>query len=208
MQRMNRDFMLSRIRLIMANTYEFPCESGYRLHHGERVAKLAADIRDMENLAVDSTAMHFGAIMHDIGKAGCPKGVSHAVNGAKIVERNFADILSREESAAICEIIARHCDRPNGKWRCGQEKPVLKPEVLAVQDADVLDHFGAQGIWISLHWAAAKNSSPIETARYWFDSQQSNDWRAEAERSLNFESSRATLKTLETEMNDFFQKWL
>jgi uncharacterized domain HDIG len=192
----------------MANTYEFPCEPGYRLHHGERVAKLAAEIRDMENLAVDSCAMRFGAIMHDIGKAGCPKGVSHAANGARIIERNFADILSREESSAISEIVARHCDRPNSKWYAGRDKPALKPEILAVQDADVLDHFGPSGIWLSLHWAAAKDASPLDTARYWFDSQQSNDWRAEAERSLNFESSRATLKTLVAEMNEFYRKWL
>ena len=204
---MQTDTVLSRVRLIMANAHEFPCEPGYRLHHGERVARIAADICAVENIAADAQELFFGALMHDIGKAGCPKGVSHSVHGADIVGRHFADLLTPDESSRIREIVAQHCCRPKSKWYEGREKPAIKPEILAVQDADILDHFGASGIWLSLHWAAAKNSSPAETAAYWFDSPQSNEWRAESERSLNYGYSRATLEKLVAEMNAFFRNW-
>jgi len=206
---MTSSSVLARVRLVMANVHEFPCEPGYRLHHGERVADIAASICETEGIANEPLILRLGAIMHDIGKNACPKGVSHAANGAKIVETHFADLLAPEEMSGICEIISHHCDRPKSKWFDSRVKAIaVKPHILAVQDADVLDHFGPSGIWLSLHWAAAKNSSPEETARYWFDSPQSNDWRAESRQSLNFESSRVTLEKHIMMMDAFYKTWM
>jgi len=193
----------------MANACEFPCEPGYRLHHGERVADIAASVCETEGVAIpDPVILYFGALMHDIGKCGCPKGVSHAAHGVKIVETHFADLLSPGEMADICEIILLHCERPKGKWAAKwTHTPTFKPVVLAVQDADVLDHFGPSGIWVSFHWAAVKNSSPEETARFWFESEQSAEWRAESLQSLNFESSRAAFVKHIDMMNAFYRTW-
>jgi len=192
----------------MANVHEYPCEPGYRLHHGERVANLAASICETEGIAHDPVTMRLGAIMHDIGKCACPKGMSHATHGAEIVASHFADLLSPDEMSAICEVIARHCDRPRSKWYEGHAKrPTVKPHILAVQDADVLDHFGPSGIWLSLHWAMVKNSSPAETARHWIESHQSQDWRAESRQSLNFDSSRIVLDKHIAMMDGFYRVW-
>ena len=189
----------------MGNVHEFPCEPGYRLHHGERVAEIAASICAAENIACDPDILYFGALMHDIGKNGCPKGVSHAAHGAEIVREFFTGHFTADEMVGVCEIITHHCARPKSKWYEGREQPSHKPIVLAVQDADILDHFGPSEIWISMHWAAAKNSPPEETARYWF---ASNDWRAESRRSLNFASSLATLEKHIAGMNAFYQTWI
>ena len=205
---MQTNLIYARVNLIMANAHEFPCEPGYRLHHGERVADIAESLCAAENIARDSLILRLGSVMHDIGKSGCPKGMSHAAHGAAIVGTHFADIIPPSEMADICEIISQHCNRPKSKWAEEREASAVKPPILAVQDADILDHFGNAGIWLSLHWAAAKDSSPEETARYWFDSQQSNDWRAESRRALNFEFSRALLEKHIAMMNEFYGTWI
>ncbi len=203
---MNADAIRKRTAEIMSGIVEIPYEPGYRLHHGERSERLCMQIADAEKLAVDREILAMGALMHDIGKSGCGKGESHAVRGARMVKEMFADLMSPEELAKVAGIVEHHFERPNGKWYAGKEKPSWNNEILIVQDADVLDHFGIPGIWLSMHWAAYRKLSPALARHEWFDSERMVAWRNESVRSINFEASRRLLDLRIAEMDDFFRR--
>lgn len=190
----------------MARIPEPPYEPGYRLHHGQRVAKLAQQIATSENLPVHSERLAAGALLHDIGKFQCPKDASHAVQGAEIVRTHYCDLASSEDLEAIAQIVLHHYDRPLSMWFENKEKPSWCPEILVVQDADVLDHFGLSGIWLSLHWACHHAFSPLQAAENWFHSEHLCSWRTEARRSLNYATSRRMLELRIAEMDDFFRR--
>ena len=52
--------------------------------------------------------------------------------------------MDAEELEAVAQIVLHHYDRPNSIWFEGKEKPEWTPDILLVQDADVLDHFGVR----------------------------------------------------------------
>ena len=91
-----------------------------------------------------------------------------------------ADLMDAEELEAVAQIVLHHYDRPNSVWFEGKEKPEWTPDILLVQDADVLDHFGVPGIWLTLHWATHKNFTPSQTITEWFTSEYMCSWRREA----------------------------
>ncbi len=203
---MNSDAIRKRTAEIMSDSVEIPYEPGYRLHHGERSERLSMQIADAEKLVVDREIVALGALMHDLGKSSCLPGESHAVRGAKMVREIFADLMTPDELVQVAEIVEHHYERPNGKWYDGKEKPSWNHEILIIQDADVLDHFGIPGIWLSLHWAVHKKLSPARAQQEWFDSEHRETWRQEARRSLNFDTSRRMLERRLAEMDDFFQR--
>lgn len=203
---MNIEAIRARAVEMMAKTPETPCEPGYRLNHGRRTETLSLEIADAEKLSVDRDTLAMGALLHDIGKGSCAEGESHADRGAQIVRDTFADLFNPEELLNVAEIIAHHNERPNSKWYEGKEKPVWNLEILLVQDADVLDHFGTPGIWLSMHWAVYKNFSPAESVEQWFSSDYMSSWRQEARQSLNFRTSRRLLELRIAEMDAFFRR--
>jgi len=203
---MNIEAIRARASEMMAKTPEVPCEPGYRLNHGRRTEILSLEIADAEKLSVDRDPLAMGALLHDIGKDSCVKGESHAECGAHILRDKFADLMSPDEIFNVAEIIAHHYERPNSKWYEGKEKPVWNLEILLVQDADVLDHFGTPGIWLSMHWAVYKNFGPAESVEQWFSSDFMCAWRQEARRSLNFRTSRRLLELRIAEMDAFFRR--
>ena len=203
---MNTEAITARAVDRMSAIPEIPCEPGYRLHHGARAQKLALEIAEAEGLTVDRDALAMGALLHDIGKGGCPENESHAYRGAAIIQEAFRDLMDDTEREAVSEIVAHHYERPLSKWYADKEKPVWNNEILLVQDADVLDHFGIAGIWLALHWAAHKQFTPDQTIQEWETSAYMCAWREEARRSLNFKTSRRLLELRIAEMDDFFRR--
>ena len=203
---MNTEAIRTRAVAMMTGKPEPPCEPGYRLHHGQRVETLALEIAEREKLDVDRAGLAMGALLHDVGKADCNKDESHAVKGAAIVREQFADLMDAAELEAVAQIVLHHYDRPNSIWFEGKEKPVWSQNTLLVQDADVLDHFGVPGLWLTLHWATHKQFTPSQTINEWFTSEYMCSWRREARRSLNFQTSRRLLELRIAQMDDFFRR--
>lgn len=203
---MNAEAIRTRAVAMMTGKPEPPCEPGYRLHHGQRVETLALEIADREHVAVDRDRLAVGALVHDIGKAKCNPEASHAVKGAEIVRAEFADLMDAADLEAVAQIVLHHYDRPNSIWYEGKEKPEWSQDILLVQDADVLDHFGVPGIWLTLHWAAHKAFTPAQSINEWFTSEYMCSWRREARRSLNFQTSRRLLELRIAQMDDFFRR--
>lgn len=203
---MNTDAIRERAVALMADTIELPYEPGYRLHHGGRTATLCMEIADTEGLTVDREALALGALMHDIGKSSAALGESHGVRGAQMVKELFADLMTPDERTKVAEIVEHHYERPNSRWFANKAKPLWSTEILVVQDADVLDHFGIPGIWLSMHWAVQKKFSPVLARQEWFEAPRMVTWRADARRSLNFEISRRLLELRIAEMDDFYRR--
>lgn len=202
---LNLALIHEQARRLMGRAEEPPFEPGYRLHHGIRVEALSLDIAEAEALAVDRDILAVGARLHDIGKSdGTSDG--HGVRGAAIVRDRFADLLPGSACEAVAAIVQHHYERPNSKWYVGRAKPSWPTSILAVQDADVIDHFGLPGIWIALHRATQQGRSPDETRADWFETAHQSSRRIEARQSLNFASSRRMLELRIAEMDDFFRR--
>lgn len=189
---------------LMIAADEFPLEPGYRYFHGLRVAELARRLAENMTLQVDKHSLYIGGFLHDVGKAGY-KGPNHGPRGAELVRREIPHLFEPAELELVCNIIGNHYMRPLSRHFAGKEKPSFADEVLLVQDADTLDHFGFNGIWIAFHWGAKEGySQEMMLKRH---HEVDAEWRREAETTLNFELSKRELACRIARMYEFHVGW-
>lgn len=201
---MQRDEIISWAKARMLAVDEAPLETGYRFHHGQRVAQLALRLAEVESLSVDRDLLFIGALLHDVGKAG-EQGKGHGPRGARLIEEQIAPLFSPEELRLVTTIVASHYLRPKSKFQRNQPDPGWPAEVLLVQDADTLDHFGANGIWIAMHWAThEKRNQPDTIARHFGVDQE---WHRESRQAMNYPSAVAELEQRIAFMTAFMQRW-
>lgn len=153
-------------------------EKGYIFHHGLRTARIAMNLAKLIGEPVERHDLLFAAaLFHDIGKGIKP----HNEVGAKLA----ADLLTGECPADDLVVIARIIREHNRRKHASQ--CLVASRIL--QDADVLDHYGAQNVWLAFHWCAAHDESPQQCLAFF----QGEDYRrdvAESRESLNFDVSR------------------
>ncbi len=194
---------------IMGDKEEIPHGVGYRLFHGYRVGAIA------EKLAIklgEPTDLLFVAgILHDIGKdkAGHPEddGVMHGPRGGEIVRNRFVHYMSVDELHRIIAMVQNHNARPKSKWFVDKEKPIHPTEVLIIQDADLLDHFGDEGINITLNWARFFKKTREQILKEWRFGERTAKMHEEVRRSLNFEASVEEFDRRLKQMHEFFAKF-
>ena len=158
-------------------------EPGYLYGHGVRVASIAEEL--YSQTATDGEpdfddTMFAGALFHDVGK-GFP---NHHVAGAEIVKHVLESYAARIDLDRVATIIASHCLRDPGNYG--------KLEIAVVQDADIIDHFGGQGVWIALQRAARRDASQFDVV----DNESDDIHQSRLKRHidmLNFDSSKAIL---------------
>ena len=141
---MNIDRIIEIASQQMAN-HPRPCrETGYLFNHGLRTGKLAVRLaREIDQaLSVELEILLVAGLFHDVGKEFKP----HNDHGAEIVAKLLKDECNPQELTAIINIVRAHPlrDKPN----------VYPTAAKIVQDADMIDHFGAQGVWLAFHDAA------------------------------------------------------
>lgn len=157
-------------------------EVGYLFNHGKRVALLSLTIADKVDEACDVSRdiLFAGAIFHDIAK-----GIEqHHRMGAKIVYVLLCDEFGDQDSSHAARLVAEHNQR-------NHEDALVSSKII--QDADVLDHFGAQGVWRMFHYNSAHDQPPEETLGY-LESRERSAYVQKAEKSLNFEFFRKIFK--------------
>ncbi len=177
----------------MERADDSPLEPGYRLHHGERVGKIAANLA--ERVAPGLASREFfevAGLLHDVGKAGYRGPVPHGPRGAMIIRKYAAKWFEPEELERICLMVENHYARPLSRWYDGKEKPVWPAEVLIIQDADLIDHFGANYFWITFHHAVARGEDPVRFRASYDEpgAKKGKGWVEDSFRSLNFELSK------------------
>ena len=157
-------------------------EAGYIFHHGLRTAHIAMGLADRVDGALDMhrDILFAGAVFHDIGKGTEP----HNETGADMAAERLSGHCDDSEIAAIAGIIRQH----NQRRRAAECTPAAR----VVQDADILDHCGAQEIWLAFHWNAAHDQTPRESLAY-ANGTRKQRWNTGARAALNFEASRRAL---------------
>jgi uncharacterized protein len=154
-------------------------EPGHIFHHGLRTANLAGEIiaRVDGEMNVFDPVLYTGALFHDVGKG----FAAHNEAGADIARRLLDGVCAPADLDRVCEIIQFHCIRKHGLD--------LNTGVLAVQDADMIDHFGTQEIWLSFLFQAYSHGNQGDVIAYW-DSDEFKKRTAKLRDLLNFDVSK------------------
>ncbi|HHT90382.1 MAG: HD domain-containing protein [Bacillota bacterium] len=125
-------------------------EPGYAYYHGQRVGQIALRLREKILPDQDSydPIILLGAWFHDVGKGIEP----HWEYGALICRELLRDHVPPCKLDLIVEIVGAHTLRKTREY----------PDyVRLVQDADILDHFGSQEIWLNF-WHSAYRRETVE----------------------------------------------
>ena len=129
-------------------------EIGAVYDHGKRVSTGVLSLRKAvtEDSSHDNLLRAAG-MFHDVGKGIEP----HDRSGAVLVRDLLKEHVAADELEEIARLIAAHCDR------CPQEE---KYDVWArlLQDADLLDHYGAYDIWMCFNYYAYTSQEGIGKA--------------------------------------------
>lgn len=170
-------------------------ERGYLFHHGLRTARLALWLAGQigEDAGQPDEVLLAAGLLHDCGKG----HNDHHLVGAARARELLAGAMPDEQVAAACEIIAAHNQRGNSDQSAA---------IRIIQDADVLDHHGAQHVWLGIIWNTAHGEPIDELARYHFGDENQR-WVDYGERSLNFDASRAEFSVRRTFQERFFARF-
>lgn len=191
---MNKQRILEIAGSAMSERRDHPArEKGYILNHGLRTGKLVLKLAEVIDKPVDVSrdVLFVAAVFHDIGKGDEP----HNETGAALTERLVTDECSPEEISAITQLIVEHNQRSQAS------EDLLASRIL--QDADILDHFGTQSIWLRFLWSATYEETPEEPLRC-YKGEENQQWLIGVRKSLNFDTSRDIFdKRLRFESNFF-----
>lgn len=204
---MDKAAVLDWARRRMGAACEAPMEPGFRHRHGLRVAALALRLAERVAPAVERDLLEVAGVLHDIGKSGGRGSDRHGPRGARIVRRGAGRWLAPEELQQVCGMVEHHYARAGSRWYDGRPKPAWSAEVLLLQDADLLDHFGCNQVWQCFCWARRRRRTPEECLAEYWRHPRDPDWREEARRSLNYEVSREELAQRLRRSDAFFRQY-
>ena len=177
---MNRKKCIQIARSAMAGRRAHPQrERGYTFHHGLRTARMALQLHEQISrpLEVSESLLFVAALFHDVGKGYEP----HNRSGAAAVKRLLDGQLAPDEIKAAGRVIREHNLRRNN-LRCWTASKI-------VQDADLLDHFGAHGVWLCLHYSATHGRTDEQTLQF-YNGPEYQASLAKSRKALNFQVSR------------------
>lgn len=127
-------------------------EPGFVYYHGQRVAQIALQLRELIFPGEDSLdeVILVAGWFHDVGKGLEP----HWEYGALVAREMLKDFCTPDELEKIVEMIAGHTLRKQ------REYPSY---VQLLQDADILDHFGSLEVWLNFYHCAS-HSQGVDAA--------------------------------------------
>lgn len=169
-------------------------EPGYLYYHGRRVARLCLQLAKAEGeKGVALHLLYTAGLFHDLAKG----QEQHALAGADRIPALLQGLCCDADCADVARLIGAHNARslPNRH----------RKDVRLLQDADTLDHFGAQSVWLGIYYTARTGKAQPDLLAYY----KSADYLAYAdrcERCLNFESSRKDLRQRVRTQNTLLRK--
>lgn len=166
----------------------------WTLDHCRRTARLAVSLRGAagEDPALDDLIFAAG-LFHDVAHDSTDHP-SHGPAGARRMKKLLAGVLPADMLEKAAAIVAFHDDRIPDDGRGAA--------LHLVQDADLLDHFGAMRIWAEFGFAAKHGIRLGESLRR-IESWQKNLGRYE--KLLHYEASRAELRERFRQEADFLR---
>lgn len=153
-------------------------ETGYTFYHGRRCGEIALDLlqRIDAPAGAEADVIWAACLFHDVGKGAEP----HNETGAARVRELLAGELAADELAAVAELVLLH----NRRKAAG-----LSTAAKVVQDADVLDHFGAQCVWLCISWSRTHDRTIAQSLKF-YNGQQNAQYIANSRGALHFAASR------------------
>ncbi len=169
-------------------------EPGYLYFHGQRVAKLCLQMTKAEGgKGIRLHLLYAAGLFHDLAKG----QEQHALAGADQIPRLLGSLCTPAETAEIAQLIGAHNARtlPNRH----------RKDIRILQDADTLDHFGAQSVWLGIYFTARSGRTQADLLAY-YRGEEFLAYADRCERCLNFESSRKEFRQRLRYQNEFLRK--
>lgn len=171
-------------------------EKGYVYFHGRRTADLAVKIYSdvkMDEDVGDATLLYVAGLFHDVGKG----KAHHALAGSKMLADLIGSELTKEQLEEVQRLVREHNLRENPNTCMVDSK--------ALQDADTLDHFGVQGIWLSIYYTARERNTQLDMLDY-YRSRAHQEYAREKFEGLNFALSRKIFKEKLAYQSEFLRR--
>lgn len=151
-------------------------EPGYIYFHGQRVGSIALQLRKLifPGKQEHDQVILVGSWFHDLAKGLEP----HWEYGTLLASRILHSFCPSEQLSLILEIIECHTLRKERQY------PFY---VRLVQDADLLDHFGSQEVWLNFYHSACTGAGTAASLAY-FEGRYGKQAR-KLRKLLNFEES-------------------
>lgn len=154
-------------------------EIGAVYFHGKRVGVSVLELRRRLVPNDDSwdDVLRCAGMFHDVCKGIEP----HPKHGAILLREILKDELTGEEMERVCELVVEHDRRPDTDEHTVWQK--------LLQDADLLDHYGAQGVWMSFAYQCFVGQQDSLPLIEFYD----GEWPGHVARCLsmlNFEESK------------------
>ncbi len=169
-------------------------EPGYIYYHGQRVAELCKWLCSQVGAkGINKNNLYAASLFHDIAKG----KAHHALAGSKIIGDVLGDSVNNSERENIERLVREHNLRelPN---KCSRDSKIL-------QDADILDHFGAQGVWLSTCITVKSGKIQQDMIDYVFG-QNEKAYIKERYSQLNFTASKNEFKRRMRFQKNFFKR--
>ena len=169
-------------------------ERGSIYFHGQRVSRGVIQLRKL--VTSDNshdTYLRVAGLFHDVGKGMEP----HAHIGAVLMKDLMRPYMAPDEVDEVVRLIDVHDDR-----KPDSDKHDLPVRLL--QDADLLDHFGTQEIWMCFSYYATHERGVSEALDFY-----RNDYKKSVNRQrklLNFEESRRIFEEKYRFQRDFIKR--
>lgn len=169
-------------------------EPGFIYYHGQRVGKVALQLREIifPEEEQDDEVILIGSWFHDVGKGIEP----HWEYGALIVEKILNGYCPQTKLDKVVEIVGGHTLR---------KEKAYPSYVKLVQDADILDHFGSQEIWLNFLYSAHTKKGIPDSLEF-YDGEY-GELVAKVRKLLNYEESVAFFEEKDQFVRTFVERF-
>ncbi len=167
-------------RMMGKRKSHFEREVGAAYFHGQRTGKGAVELRKRlfpQDSSMDDILLCAG-FFHDMCKGLEP----HSDNAAFLCRKILKDELTETEMEQVCRLIYCH-----DKRHPGTEENSIWERLL--QDADVLDHYGSQGIWLSNTYYVYHGQREMAALGEFYFNEWDQQWKMDRDK-LNFDLSK------------------
>ena len=168
-------------------------EPGWAYRHGYRTANLALWLRDRIFPAAQQMddMLYAAALFHACAK---DDEQDHAAAGAIRAAGYLGGIVPEDDMPTVTHAIHMH----NKRGQPGTDLEKL------LQDADIIDHFGAIEVWLNVSYSVLGGEGPERSLQFY-----DTEWEpmvAELDGLLNFDLSRAVYRERIAYNNDFIRR--